>query len=299
MKQRKSLRQEEAVHNFWPSFADVMSAIVLILFFLMLLTYLQSILTGNNLKYAKEELEKTQAHLNASKIELETLQKEIDASIIAIEKGEEELRISQEKNDEQQKIIAQSNLELENVKATLEEIAVFRMDILQAVKESIEQKLGVVDENGNPIVTIGDNANIIINESLMFDYNSYKLKNEGKAALDQFALAFEEILNDPVMRESIDAIVIGGHTDDTGDAEYNWELSTKRANEVVNYLLNTNKNLQTYGSFFSAAGYSKYRPIVPNTSEENQAQNRRIEISIAVKDSHIQEAIHDYMDGIE
>jgi chemotaxis protein MotB len=36
--------------NFWPSYADMMSSFALILFFLMLLSYLSNIQTGNNLR---------------------------------------------------------------------------------------------------------------------------------------------------------------------------------------------------------------------------------------------------------
>ena len=36
--------------GFWPSYADMMSAVALILFFLMLLSYIQNLITGNNLR---------------------------------------------------------------------------------------------------------------------------------------------------------------------------------------------------------------------------------------------------------
>ncbi|MEJ2166074.1 MAG: OmpA family protein, partial [Desulfobacterales bacterium] len=55
----------------------------------------------------------------------------------------------------------------------------------------------------------------------------------------------------------------------------NWELSTARAAAVVRFL-------QEVGGIkperLSAVGYSFFRPVAPNTTEEGRRQNRRIEI---------------------
>ena len=44
------VRSQEGEQGFWPSYADMMSAVALILFFLMLLSYIQNLITGNNLR---------------------------------------------------------------------------------------------------------------------------------------------------------------------------------------------------------------------------------------------------------
>jgi chemotaxis protein MotB len=94
----------------------------------------------------------------------------------------------------------------------------------------------------------------------------------------------------------IDTIIIAGHTDNKGTTQYNWELSTYRAQAVVNFLFEANPQLEIdYGDYFSAAGYGENRPIAPNTTAENQAKNRRIEISIVVRDSAITDLINEYL----
>ena len=43
-------KSEDGEQGFWPSYADMMSAVALILFFLMLLAYIQNLITGNDLR---------------------------------------------------------------------------------------------------------------------------------------------------------------------------------------------------------------------------------------------------------
>ena len=74
---------------------------------------------------------------------------------------------------------------------------------------------------------------------------------------------------------------IEGHTDDvpihTGRYESNWELSAARATTVVRFLLD---RAGLRPERLSAAGYAEYFPRVPNTSQENRARNRRVDIVI-------------------
>lgn len=78
-------------------------------------------------------------------------------------------------------------------------------------------------------------------------------------------------------------VVISGHTDNVpiSSAQYpsNWELSSQRALNFMKYLLSINPKLQPQR--FSAIGYSEYRPIADNSTEEGRTKNRRVEILIA------------------
>ncbi len=58
------VRSAEGEQGFWPSYADMMSAVALILFFLMLLSYISNMITGNSLKTTQNELELTQQDLS-------------------------------------------------------------------------------------------------------------------------------------------------------------------------------------------------------------------------------------------
>jgi chemotaxis protein MotB len=122
---------------------------------------------------------------------------------------------------------------------------------------------------------------------------------EGKILLKQLAIAFEKILDDENTREFIDTIHIEGHADVIGFASDNMILSSKRAYNVVNYMLEANPNLELkeYARFFAASGFSEHRPINPSNTEEARRLNRRIEISINIKDSNVQEVINEYLES--
>ena len=73
-------------------------------------------------------------------------------------------------------------------------------------------------------------------------------------------------------------------------------LSTDRANSVLNYLLlGKNGKLNSYSSYFCAAGYSATRPVASNETEEGKAANRRIEISMILKDDTVLDIVENYL----
>lgn len=71
-------------------------------------------------------------------------------------------------------------------------------------------------------------------------------------------------------------IEISAHSDNVGSAWYNQTLSEKRAQSVVNYLI----DLDVQKERIVAKGYGMSKPMVPNTSDENRALNRRVEFKI-------------------
>ena len=71
-------------------------------------------------------------------------------------------------------------------------------------------------------------------------------------------------------------VELSAHTDDKGADAYNMKLSDRRANSVVNYL----KLKGIPSNRLVAKGYGKTMPLVPNTSDENRAINRRVEFKI-------------------
>ena len=287
---RRNFGESAETHDFWPSFTDVMSTLALILFFLMLLAYVQNIIYGNNLENAKRQLEISRTEISSAERELRLIKLEIEKTRLALALSEQEI-------ENQRETIAISNEELQSLRIRLQNIAFLRLDILRNVKESVEKELGRYNEKGEELVSIGSNANIIINENMVFAYNSYKLKPEAKELLTQLSKAFERVLENSDVRENIDAISIEGHADSMGNSDYNRELSARRATEVVNFMFKINPNLEDkYGRYFAANGFSEFRLINTGSDEKSRAENRRIEISIIVKDSNIQKEILKYFD---
>ena len=71
-------------------------------------------------------------------------------------------------------------------------------------------------------------------------------------------------------------VEISGHTDITGDPEHNMDLSDRRANAVVAYLIGKGISAER----LIPKGFGADKPVAENTSEEGRSQNRRTELTI-------------------
>jgi outer membrane protein OmpA-like peptidoglycan-associated protein/opacity protein-like surface antigen len=73
-------------------------------------------------------------------------------------------------------------------------------------------------------------------------------------------------------------IEIGGHCDSRGSDAYNMDLSDKRANSVMTYLIT--KYPQLDRGHFTAKGYGERVPVATNKTVEGMAMNRRVEFKV-------------------
>ncbi len=104
--------------------------------------------------------------------------------------------------------------------------------------------------------------------NIYFDFDRYELKPESFSELDRL---FKFLNDNPEIK-----IEISAHTDSKGSDEYNLELSQKRAESVVNYLIANGINSDR----LIAKGYGESQPIADNETEAGMAQNRRVEMKI-------------------
>lgn len=114
---------------------------------------------------------------------------------------------------------------------------------------------------------------ISIADKLLFNTASYRVKQSAYKVITRLA---DIIKSEP----SID-VMIEGHTDsrtiNNAVVQDNWDLSVKRATAIVR-LLQTKFDVD--GSRLIAAGRGDTMPLVPNTSNQNRAKNRRTKIII-------------------
>jgi outer membrane protein OmpA-like peptidoglycan-associated protein len=71
-------------------------------------------------------------------------------------------------------------------------------------------------------------------------------------------------------------ILIGGHTDNQGNAAYNQRLSENRAKSVYNHLVNRGIDAKR----LEYKGFGLSMPVADNSTPEGRARNRRTEITI-------------------
>jgi outer membrane protein OmpA-like peptidoglycan-associated protein len=124
---------------------------------------------------------------------------------------------------------------------------------------------------GNNNVTVTNNGQfLVVNmpQDLLFDTDSATLR---PALVSDIRAVAGSLLRYPNS-----AIEVIGHTDNTGSAAYNQDLSQRRAVSVLNVLLNSG----VPGGRLAAIGRGEDLPIATNLTPEGRAQNRRVEIII-------------------
>lgn len=109
---------------------------------------------------------------------------------------------------------------------------------------------------------------MVVLKNLFFDTDSYMLKDQSTIELNKIHEFLE--LNSNVRIE------ISGHTDNTGSAKHNIELSEQRAGEVVKYLINKG----ILADRLESRGYGDTQAIDTNETEDGKARNRRTELKI-------------------
>lgn len=107
---------------------------------------------------------------------------------------------------------------------------------------------------------------------LLFETDGMSLKPEGKAECDKLA---RELL-----KFTGDTLVLVGHTDDTGSAEYNLKLGERRAQAAKDYLVSQGVAPERIG----IRSMGETQPAVPNDSPPNRALNRRVVFEIKLGD---------------
>ena len=177
------------------------------------------------------------------------------------------------------------------MRSRMQTIAVLRLSILEQIRDSVVAVMGDASK-----VSIGDNGSIVLDEGVLFDLGSSAIKPAARPTLDRLVEVFRSFLSDSENAKYVDSIVISGHTDSTGDESSNRELSTDRANSVLDYLL-TGKNgaLTRYAQYFCAAGYGETRPVESNDTDAGRAANRRIEVSMILKDESVLKIVEEYL----
>ena len=122
-------------------------------------------------------------------------------------------------------------------------------------------------DNMVSVVKTDKGLSVRILDSALFRSGSAELLPQAGPILDR-------IIN--IVKDSSYYINIEGHTDDTGDPDFNWKLSTERALSVIDYFVKADFNPVR----LSASGYGQYHPILPNITEQNRSMNRRVEINM-------------------
>lgn len=141
--------------------------------------------------------------------------------------------------------------------------------VKRALQKEIKEK-GYADKV--KVVLNGDGLEISIQDTVLFQSGEAEIVEEFEPMLGEIAKMLKGFENN---------IKVAGHTDNvpihTARFRSNWDLSSMRAINVMNFLIDT---AQLDSKKFSIQAYGEYRPKFDNATAEGRAKNRRVEIFI-------------------
>ncbi len=114
---------------------------------------------------------------------------------------------------------------------------------------------------------IGRTGKVLV-YGIYFATGSYQIEVESEPTLQEIALFLEENL-------AIN-LYVTGHTDDTGDYDFNVNLSKQRAQAVVDWLISSNFGIPSERLY--PVGVGPVAPVASNETEAGRSQNRRVEL---------------------
>jgi chemotaxis protein MotB len=140
----------------------------------------------------------------------------------------------------------------------------FEKQILETVSEKVKKDFSIHWNQKRLVLVLG--------ERIAFNVGDADLLPDFQPTLKQIAefISSQKEYN----------VTVAGHTDDTpiNNTQFpsNWELSAIRAVNVAKFMISNGVNPHR----ISTEGYSAYRPLQPNTNDDNRHANRRVEITL-------------------
>lgn len=125
-----------------------------------------------------------------------------------------------------------------------------------------------LDNDGIKITNTGDRLILTMPQDILFATDSFSVTPSLRGDLLKVASSLNQY------PESVVQVV--GHTDNTGSASYNQDLSVRRANAVADVLMNGGVSFNRINTY----GRGEDQPIASNLTPQGKAQNRRVEIVI-------------------
>lgn len=142
----------------------------------------------------------------------------------------------------------------------------------QTADQAVQGVNTLRDDLKNVVANL-DDYKLQTTTTVPFKFNSYVLTNDGKAELDKLV---QDVKSDKRF-----FIAVEGYTDRSGSRQYNEELSRKRADAVVNYLV-AKHDVPIYR--IHMIGLGKEKPADEGRGRNAAAKNRRVEVKVFTAD---------------
>jgi outer membrane protein OmpA-like peptidoglycan-associated protein len=114
-----------------------------------------------------------------------------------------------------------------------------------------------------------DNYKPVANTTIQFGFNKYNLTKNDQQSLDEFA--------QQIGQQKHFIVQVQGYTDNVGNADYNNQLSRRRADAVIQYLA-SKYNVPPYRIYL--IGLGEDNPVAENKNSSGRAKNRRVDVQL-------------------
>jgi len=138
-----------------------------------------------------------------------------------------------------------------------------------ASEKNVITLINEIDE----VIKIAENENFVISK-ILYDYDSDIINDAAAKELDKLVL---------ILKKNKDiGVELSSHTDSKGGDKFNMELSQKRADKAVEYVVSKGIDM----NIIKAKGYGETQPVAPNElpnkkdNPEGRAKNRRTEFKV-------------------
>jgi outer membrane protein OmpA-like peptidoglycan-associated protein len=135
----------------------------------------------------------------------------------------------------------------------------------QMDRQAAELKQNV---KGAKVERVGEGIQVTFESGLLYDFDSEVVKTEARANLRELASSLDKYPDSDLL--------ILGHTDSVGAAEYNKGLSVRRADAAAEYLISQGVRRSRVGT----GGLGEEEPVASNDTDAGRRQNRRVEVAI-------------------
>ena len=142
------------------------------------------------------------------------------------------------------------------------------------IGHQMDQKAKEIQQSvpGATVTRVGEGLVVTFDSGILFDFNSDALKPAARTNLDNLAANLASFGDSK--------LVLVGHTDSVGTAQYNQGLSERRARSVASYLIT--KGVPSVR--VEAAGRGESEPVQSNDTEAGRSANRRVEVAVFAGD---------------
>lgn len=229
---------------------------------------------------AREALnaDKTRAEQTATSVQEQAALLSVRAERLAaeLERLNRALAANQQELAQRDAVIVQQKGRIEALDSALKKKLLERVEELEKYASDFFGRLREVFANNPDIKVVGDR--FVFQSEVLFASGEATLSASGSGDLDKFAMVYQQLAarlppDLPVIIE------VQGHTDRIpvrGRFPSNWELSTARAQQVVNYLIQQGVPPER----LAAVGMGEYHPLDPADNPDAYRRNRRIELKI-------------------